>query len=798
MSFENEVFPFRSRFSLAPLLDFWRDEIATKCTHLGGMFAGFEAELEQYPELKGPIEDPAQLEPIREIFTPLMAVIFPAASWETDIATIMIPHVARPVYYTPTYERLFLDDKGRIRGKFAGASEQFGQLRHIGAYHTVLREFYDLYVDLKVPLVVGIPDPVTELDRYYRINPDENFIRVEAKGDYSPLSDEERNRIREDPMNLDLLAELVPSENFEFSGFAVVRATEITEAEIISQLEKDLISEESIFSSDGFMNLLDRIRVLFGQPDLIGGLAAVLEKEDKVLLISPDCVEDVPCNNPMGCSQITAEIDFNPDEIPLAASEETIFRRVYETGRIEWIEDLAAETDLPPLEQAHLDHGIRSMMVVPLEYDGQPIGTMDLSSPRPGALGPAHMVTARQIAPLFSMALKRGLNERESMVQAVIKERCTAIHPAVEWRFRRAARAHLDLDRSGRSNGMEEIVFPEVIPLYGQCDIRGSSELRNKYIQADISRQLDLAREVIRWAVEAKPWPYLEELDFRLERRTRSLKEGLSTGDEESLLFFVQTEVEPTFTQLEGLGPRVMKAIQSYHQALDPKLGMVYQKRQAFEESVSRLNRRYSALIDQAEAEAQALFGHYFEKRQTDGLDYMIYVGRSLLESGEFSDFHLRNLTLWQLQLACRLAWETERLKSELPVPLEACNLILLNQSPLSIRFRYDEKRFDVDGAYDVRHEIIKSRIDKATIKSTGERLTQPGKIAIVYSTPREENAARRHVEYLQLQSSLTPGLEYLELDDLPGVRGLNAIRAEVNLEYVAAGAEDQVIGNVG
>jgi hypothetical protein len=39
-----------------------------------------------------------------------------------------------------------------------------------------------------------------------------------------------------------------------------------------------------------------------------------------------------------------------------------------------------------------------------------------------------------------------------------------------------------------------------------------------------------------------------------------------------------------------------------------------------------------------------------------------------------------------------------------------------------------------VDGAYDIRYEIVKKRIDKALIKGTNERATQPGKIVIVYS----------------------------------------------------------------
>jgi len=133
--------------------------------------------------------------------------------------------------------------------------------------------------------------------------------------------------------------------------------------------------------------------------------------------------------------------------------------------------------------------------------------------------------------------------------------------------------------------------------------------------------------------------------------------------------------------------------------------------------------------------------------------------------------------------VACGMARHTEQIKAELKVPLDTCHLILVNHTPLSIRFRYDEKRFDVDGAYDVRHEIIKSRIDKAVVKGTRERLTQPGRVAIVYSHTDEGCQIQRHIDFLKAWGNLLNDLEFLDLDDLPGVRGLKALRVGINLE---------------
>jgi hypothetical protein len=68
-----------------------------------------------------------------------------------------------------------------------------------------------------------------------------------------------------------------------------------------------------------------------------------------------------------------------------------------------------------------------------------------------------------------------------------------------------------------------------------------------------------------------------------------------------------------------------------------------------------------------------------------------------------------------------------------MPRRLYITQLIFINAEPIDIAFRNDEKRFDVDGAYNIRYQVIKKRIDKVRLKNSEERLTQPGKIALVY-----------------------------------------------------------------
>jgi hypothetical protein len=387
---------------------------------------------------------------------------------------------------------------------------------------------------------------------------------------------------------------------------------------------------------------------------------------------------------------------------------------------------------------------------------------------------------------MFSMYLKRALEKLDSDVDSLIKQKCTAVHHSVEWRFRKAVLDHLDNLHRGNVQEMENIVFRDVYPLYGASDIRGSSYARNTAIRDDLTDHLNLALDVVQKAWEARHLPILQELSHQITEHLDWIQDGIGTGEEMAVMTFLRNEVEPVFKPLQTFGPRVTEAIAAYDREIDSSKGTVYNKRRDFEESVSLFNDRLSSYLAGEEAEAQAIFPHYFDKHQTDGLDYVIYMGATMVEDGRFDDLYVRNLRIWQIMVACGIAWHADQLKNVLRIPLTATHLVLVNHTPLSISFRFAEKRFDVDGAYNIGHEIIRSRIDKAMVKGGRERLTQPEKIAIVYSRPEEAREMLSHVSFLQAEGFLRSEVEHLDLDELQDVKGLRALRVGVNLESAA------------
>jgi GAF domain-containing protein len=765
------AFPFRRELSLAPLVAAW--EAAAAEPGIAGDVARTVCRgLERAPELRAPIGDPSVLERHRELVEVLMSLVFPVASWERDYAAAMVPFQLRAVHATPSFRRLLLDADGVLQGSLNLDADGAAHGRLLHAYDVILRSHYGMTLDVDYPLILGAHDPDSGLERQFRVQFDTRFLEVRAVGPVPPLDEATRRQLVQGGTARQRLAELFPADTFVFSGFVVVRATDVTDQEVLSAIERDLIDKESIVSTERFQELEEKLRTLLRRPALRLGLAAF--HDGRVFVLNYNCEIEHGC------------IFADTEHLRMSDFAGSVHERAVSYGRPLVVDDLVDDPRRTQYEDSLLANGVRNVLVAPLHYQDRPIGTLELSSPNPGDLSPVSLIKLREVLPLFSMAVRRSLDELEARVQAVIKEKCTAIHPSVEWRFRRAVLDSIEEHEGEEATELEPIVFRDVYPLYATTDIRGSSLQRNLAVQADLGVHLRLALAVVEAARAARPLPILDETAYRIERHARQIEQVMTSGDEVAVLTFLRQHVELLFEHLATFGPAVRECLGTYRVTLDPGLGTVYQQRRHYEESMTLVTDTISAYLDAEEALAQSMFPHYFERQRTDGVDHTLYVGRSLVEDGQFDELYLRNLRLWQLMVTCGIARRTEAVLPRLTIPLATTHLVLAHHAPLSIRFRFDERRFDVEGAYNVRYEVIKKRIDKALVEGTHERITQPRQLAIVYSQATEAVEYRGYLEYLAARGYVTGEIEDLGLQELQGVHGLRALRVGIDVSAPA------------
>ncbi|MBT8267145.1 MAG: GAF domain-containing protein, partial [Bacteroidia bacterium] len=81
---------------------------------------------------------------------------------------------------------------------------------------------------------------------------------------------------------------------------------------------------------------------------------------------------------------------------------------------------------------------------------------------------------------------------------------------------------------------------------------------------------------------------------------------------------------------------------------------------------------------------------------------------------------------------------------------------------------------------YNARYEVVKKRVDKAYIKGSEERVTEKGKLSIVYSQKEDEEEYMNYVRFFQHKKMLSDDAEIVELEDLQGVTGLKAIKVSI------------------
>jgi hypothetical protein len=762
------AFPFRTELTLGPLIDFWTRAGADESPACAAIARLVADEVRQAPDLAGPITDLGLLDRHGDLVDLLMSAEFAPAVWEQAYGAAMLPFHLQAVYATPSMRRDLLLEDGRLRGSFNVEASLVEKVRRAHAYALILKALYGIRIDLDYAATLTVADAATGLDRHFRLLFDGQFVQVETDGPPPALPPDFQARLRTSLLDGSYLETVLPPERFLLRGVSFLKAIEVTDQEVLSALKRDLIDRESIVSETRFIQLQGRLRTLFRRPELRLSLAA-LDRE-RVLILNSGAKGEHAC--------IFADsVHHRMDEFA-----GTVYQQAVSSGRPLIVDDLAELRGRTVIEDQMIMSGIRGFLCAPLHYQGRIIGTLDLDSPRPGDFDAALLPRLSEVLPLFAMAVQRSMEELNGRIQTEIKERFTAIHPVVEWRFRKAVLDGLERTGDPAAAEVQPIVFEDVFPLYALSDIRGSSTQRAHAIQADLLAHLALARDVMETAYQARRLPALDQLRYRIDEHAEQIREHLAAGDEVGIVTFLGAEVEPLLDRLAGFGEAVAARVTAYRGALDARLGTVYRQRRIFEESVTRLNEAISSYLELEEEAAQGIFPHYFEKQKTDGVDHQIYVGGSLVEDGGFDPLYLKSLRLWQLMVVCGIAARADRVAAELPLPLHATHLVLVQHAPLSIRFRFDEKRFDVDGAYDIRYEIVKKRIDKAVIKGTTERVTQPGRLAVVYGQPAEGQEYRGYLEYLRHLGYVAGEVEELELEELQGVHGLRALRVIVAL----------------
>ncbi|MEZ4685211.1 MAG: GAF domain-containing protein [Bacteroidia bacterium] len=755
-------FPYATQISFEPLIEFWKARRQSR-NQLEGMVADniFDL-LGENHELNQPFTDIEKLNQYPCLVEMLTSVFLPVVG-DNKLIRFTGPFNTHPFYHSSALSNFLKRALPDI--SMNKSPERVRQFLVVRAGCIILRTFYHMdKLALVQPYTFSLTDPQTGLQFHLQSNIDDRFVTVIKKKRLKKLTSDHINALLSDVFNTDLWLKYLPPENFEFQGVICTELQDISESEILSRLKYRLLKPDAIVSRSKVSQLEHQLRSFFREPELRLGIFAI----DYPTIDKP-------------ADQYEISHGFLSDEYPYLftrKNQDSIYEQACISGELLLIEDLTKHLSPTRLEKALLRQGLRSMLVVPIYGSRKKIiGIMELGSPMPYGLNSFTLLKLKQIIPLIKLAVNRSRDEIDNQIEAIIRDKYTALHPSVEWRFLENASRALHQENSVVPGEDEKIIFEDVYPLYGQADIVGSTKLRNKAVQADLIQNLYLVKKYLGIFRKYIDFPLAEKLEIETDLYSASIKRQVTASNEFQITEFITQEVHPVFRAFRKKARSLRLEYQQYFSKLYPGLGVIYEKRKEFDDSVFMLNEMISNFLEREDEKAQNMIPHYYEKFKTDGISYNMYVGQSILQKGKFKFLHLQNLRLWQLIKMCEITRLAAQLKPRLAVPFDTAQLILVHSGPIAIEFRMDEKRFDVEGTYNVQYEITKKRVDKAIIEGTNERLTTAGKIAIVFQRERNRQEYLRYFDFLIKKGLITNNIEEFALKRMQGLQGLRALR---------------------
>ena len=645
--------------------------------------------------------------------------------------------------------------------------EQYHQSRLQIVYSFILQRLYNFRIPVPAEQYHAGVNTETGLLEYFAVHINTDFLEVVPVGalptpDFTELS----VRMAEEE-GYEVFEKLLPLSMFKFRGITMVTISDVTAVKAVENIESVRLARTPDNDETSYQHVIQSLKTIVGNKKIEFDLFPLVTVNNEPVY-----------GYKKGGTGILFEVwgeRLSPE----------VFRKqakgYFSNPNSFFSKDLFAAKEM---EVSFLDHfrklKVRSLALMPVFYNRQAVGVLAMHTWGDDTFDEGAVSSLEPALAAIGSLMQIYIDEFNLEIESIIKEKFTSIQPSVQWKFNEVAWHYLYDRKRGLPEKAETIHFNEVYPLYGAIDIRNSTVERNKAIISDLDNHLNLLMNTLT-ALQVEHHSVLqEEMIYKCSKWKEVLKqEQLNGSDENKLVTFFREETTPYLTHLsKHNGNNALLA--DYMTALEKFNSNVYGNKHALELSMQMINNVVNNYFESEKDHLQNSYPCYFEKFRTDGVEYDIYIGQSFSPNQPFNHFHLKNLRLWQLSSMAAVARLTASLLPDMPIPLHTTQLIFVHNHTIDISFRADERKFDVEGAYNIRYQMIKKRIDKVHIHNSEERLTQPEKIVLIYFDKKDIEDYLPFIHYLQEKGTLNNDLEELELENLQGLTGLRALRVGV------------------
>ena len=632
-------------------------------------------------------------------------------------------------------------------------------------YGVILERFYGMPNSNEKVLYKSNVDG---FDRYFEFEVDFSFVNIQRKGvlpaiDLTALRDKE-NYCLDD---LEPIFKVLDPNNFTFEGFTIITLKDKS-TEYISDHLHSLIANLSQYKQDSFFHELSGIlSTISGSKDIYSSVLPVLELNGYPL-ISTDFSRN---------SLFFRELQKRKSEGGMDPILTSYLKQPYPI--LHGI-DASLDTQDSFFRDLIQREGLTSYISIPLNYRHGLVGFVELYSYAPDTLTTSSMMHWRKFTPLLTQLAAEIIFLFKNSLERIVMNNFTAVNPAVEWRFNEVAARQLAAHmRQEKEPPLERVRFEKVHPIYGAIDVKGSTQLRNSIYRSDHLSKIEHLKQFLNTLPVQSEKSIVKILKDRVSEVTNWLNledYGLHMLD---VFLFINEELSETLDRIKAEIPDYGDLIDRF---ISQQKEIGDNQSDLFEISLQHLNKLIKNEVQHFNTAVQDVFPSYFELFRSDGVEYDMYVGQSITPTKIFESSFLRTIRKLQIISMVHIGQVAAKVMLSQPVPMQVTLLIFVHTSTIDISFREDERRFDVEGGYNIRYQMVKKRIDKVRIKDTNERLVRPNTLAIIFQGDTLEKEVRELLSEVAAIGMLEPEVEFCTLEEIQGVSELRAIRAEIVL----------------
>ena len=446
--FKQEAFPempFDIKLSLERVFEFWENKAvngtSSEQIHAKTILQG----VSHIPELRKPISDISMIEQYREEIEDILSAMFPDILSNNEVKAASMPFY--PVLFNMSKRLRTIINNSGPDFKMALRGYDESEVYILGCSF-LLAVAYKVPINLKRPLYFDIPDQTTGVIRHYRAFINGDFSKIIPKPNYIPLSAEDIHLLLDNSNDVELWKKMIPPGTYEYEGVALITMFDQTEDESLSELKQLLLENNALQNESTLGRLQEQLAIYLGIEKIELGFEAFEESSGNIKALQGAAKPS---------KLLGKKLESTVDECFCEFSTEALLHKkdFFAVSNVKELKNIPSR-----FIKRMYDAAVGSFIVSPLKSNNQIIAFIELTSPNQGVLNSMVASRLRNVLPMFAVAVGRSIDHHQMELEAIIQDKFTALHPAVTWKFLKAAEGVFQNKIAGKSVDIDEFSFP--------------------------------------------------------------------------------------------------------------------------------------------------------------------------------------------------------------------------------------------------------------------------------------------------------------------------------------------------